>query len=260
MSNVLDTLDGSFIPPGVLPSLGSLYRPAGWRSHLRDVARGGWHITVRKIEQPVDVRSAAWAKRREEAAELFQETRLTGCESGHVVEILQPVLGGWVVRDRAPWMRQENLTAEHPRKELVRAYDGEILGVVWPDLAASWALMVAVPGQPNTYASPEKFRAAVFPTRLEAIASCTKEDRRSHDWAKEWSDQMRGLVRAGIGTRVEVSFRLLGPTGGLCSIPGCDREAIALVTRQGHDVGVESRMSCALHAGEAVARQFSPEG
>jgi hypothetical protein len=249
-------LDGSFIPPGTLPDLGTIFNPEiGWGRHIADSWRTTWQVTTRRIEDPLDVAPVAEARTHAKAVDLFQEARLSSCAPGQVVEIYQWVLGGWMLHDRAPWMRRENLTSEKPYKEFVRAANGDIVAVVWPERTGSWVRMVAVDGKPDTYISPSTFKESVFRTRLEAIAASLDGEVRERHWAQEWGRHIGGLANAGIGTTVNVTIDFLGPTGRFCSIPDCENEATTLVTRTGEDVGIESWMSCPHHGGEAIARQ-----
>lgn len=251
-------LDGSFIPPGTLPALGTIFKPeSGWGKHLWGALPGrtSWRVVTRRIEEPQEVTPIAEANTNAKVVKFFQEARLSSCPPGSVVEPHQWVLGGWLLYDRAPWMREENLTVEEPRKELVHAPNGDIVAVIWPDRAGSWARMVAVEGKPNTYVSPSKFKEAVFRTRLEAIAASLDGEERARHWAQEWGRHTGGLLNAGVRVSVNVTFAFLGPTGSFCSIPGCKNEATSLVTRTGDDVGIESWMSCNYHGGEALARQ-----
>lgn len=249
-----------------LPPLGSVFAPGGgWRRHLRLTWRGGWLITSRNpAAAPGDVRELSFCRGAGEVVRRFQQARREECEPGSVVEVSQAAIGGWRLVDRAPWLRFTNATEVDPNREMVWGQNGEPIGVTWPQGPGTWYLMVRDPAAARpaefAFSMPSRFRDGVHRTRTKAIEACAALVPESaipadDGWLQNWPESVQRFRDANIPTTFNLNVLLLGPTGVTCTAPGCEQESMVRITRSGTDVGVEARMACYDHAGEALARQ-----
>lgn len=261
-------------PEERMPPVGSACMdPNGFWKHQAHFLANRWAIVARWHVQDIETaREIETVRGAKAAARAFEQARITDCSEDEVIEVLQPVLGGWIIRDRAGHLDERNTltSGDTPgvRMEKVWSQSGALIGVIRVVRPGEWHLRLRVsspPEQGAVFRIPGKYADDVHESREAAIATAQRivsdsEITGDDGWLEEWTTQFSRLQRAGVATSLTHSIEIVGASGTVCAAPDCDTEAGVRLTRSGPDVIKASRLVCQHHSALILAHHTPEAG
>ncbi|NLG56574.1 MAG: hypothetical protein GX542_13165, partial [Rhodococcus sp.] len=230
----------------------------GRLEHVRAMSHP-WIIVEHHTDVAEPMRIALRARRKVTARLQLQELR-GNLEPGHVLHILEWVIGGWKLHETAPRLHPGSMDGS---KEVIWGHTARPIALVELEKHGGWWLWMPDEDTPGMYRIPDRSsRDGLHFTRDEAIAAARRlssdQPSEDSDWPDRWQRALR-VTRAAGHAELRVPIEFLGPTGLTCGYPECGVEAETRVSVFGSDVaGEQARLCCYNHAAMVTAPLLRP--